>query len=81
MLEELNVLIAYRIKEVLQYHLNGKPEDFEAASQSVMDELSSMGANLQGIVATSSLSMETPLEREKLAKQLAAAFTDTVSED
>ena len=33
MLEQLNEVIAGRVKEVLQFHLKGTPEEFDAATE------------------------------------------------
>ena len=36
MFEELNTVIEKRVKEVLQFHLNGTTEEFDAAATAVM---------------------------------------------
>ena len=38
--EQLNNLIGSKVKEALKFHLQGTPEEFEAATEAVMDQLS-----------------------------------------
>ena len=70
MIEQLQNMIQVRVKEVLQYHLSGTPEEFDAASQAVMDELSFMGGNLQGLVNFTGADVTTNEGRLELADQL-----------
>ena len=70
MIEQLQDMIQTRVKEVLQYHLSGTPEEFDAASEAVMDELSFMGGNLQGLVSFTGADVTTTEGRVELADQL-----------
>jgi nanoRNase/pAp phosphatase (c-di-AMP/oligoRNAs hydrolase) len=70
MTEQLQEMIQARVKEVLQLHLNGTPEEFDAASGAVMDELSFMGGNLQGLVSFTSADITTDEGRTELTEQL-----------
>ncbi len=70
MIEQLQNMIQARVKEVLQYHLSGTPEEFDSASQAVMDELSFMGGNLQGLVNFTGSDVTTNEGRIELADQL-----------
>lgn len=73
MFEELNTLIEKRVKEVLQFHLNGSDEEFDAAASAVMSEFTAMGDSLSAIVfdAGGVQSLADPDGREELATQLA----------
>tara|TARA_R100000388_G_C7234764_1_gene157098 strand:- start:12 stop:260 length:249 start_codon:yes stop_codon:yes gene_type:complete len=78
MIEQLTNAISGRIKEVLQFHLNGTSEEFDAATTAVMTELSNMGGMAEGIAFTSGdLSMDKIKDRETLAKQLAMALGES----
>ena len=77
MLEQLNKVIAGRLKEVLQFHLKGTPEEFDAATGAVMTELSSMGGNLNEKFFAGNFSMHSMTDREELAKQLADALGES----
>ena len=46
MFEQLNTVIEKRVKEVLQFHLNGTTEEFDAAATAVMGEFAAMGDSL-----------------------------------
>tara|TARA_R100000388_G_C7135348_1_gene107402 strand:- start:213 stop:446 length:234 start_codon:yes stop_codon:yes gene_type:complete len=70
MLEQLEEIIRTRVKEVMQFHLSGSPEEFDAASQAVMNELSFMGGNVQGIVSFTGVDVTTDEGRTELTKQL-----------
>ena len=70
MFEELNTVIGKRVKEVLQFHLNGTPEEFEAATEAVMDRLSFLGANLQSLVNFTGTDITTLEGKTELADQL-----------
>lgn len=70
MTEQLQEMIQARVKEVLQLHLNGTPEEFDAASNAVMNELSFMGGNLQGLVSFTSADITTDEGRTELTEQL-----------
>ena len=74
MIEQLNKVIAERVLEVLQFHLKGTPEEFEAATGAVMSELSQMGGNLNEKFFAGGFTMESMTDREKLAKQLVLAL-------
>ena len=50
MFQELNSVIGKRVKEVLQFHLNGTSEEFDAAATAVMAEFTAMGDSLSAIV-------------------------------
>ena len=50
MFEQLNTVIEKRVKEVLQFHLNGTSEEFDAAATAVMSEFAAMGDSLSAIV-------------------------------
>ena len=73
MFEDLNTLIEKRVKEVLQFHLNGSDEEFDAAASAVMSEFTAMGDSLSAIVfdAGGVQSLADPDGREELATQLA----------
>ena len=77
MLEQLNEVIAGRVKEVLQFHLKGTPEEFDAATGAVMTELSSMGGNLNEKFFAGNFSMHSMTDREELAKQLSQALGES----
>ena len=82
MIEQLTSIISGRIKEVLQFHLNGTSEEFDAATSAVMTELTSMGGMAEGIAFTSGdLSMDNIKDREALAKQLALALGESTKWD
>ena len=68
--EQLNNLIGARVKEVLQYHLQGTPEEYEAATEAVLNELSFMGGNLQNIVSFTGVDVTTVEGKTELADQL-----------
>ena len=70
MIEQLRSMIQARVKEVLQLHLNGTPEEFDAASTAVMDELSFMGGNVQELVSFTSADVTTEEGRTELTEQL-----------
>jgi len=78
MFEELNTVIGKRVKEVLQFHLNGTPEEFDAAATAVMTEFVAMGESLSAIVSEAG-GLETLGDdegREKLAGELTDALSD-----
>ena len=50
MFEELNTVIGKRVKEVLQFHLKGTSEEFDAAATAVMSEFAAMGESLSAIL-------------------------------
>ena len=79
MFEELNTVIGKRVKEVLQFHLNGTQEEFDAAATAVMNEFTAMGDSLSAIVleAGGIQTLEDPEKRENLAETL----TNTLKED
>tara|TARA_A100001515_G_C4543430_1_gene200964 strand:+ start:487 stop:720 length:234 start_codon:yes stop_codon:yes gene_type:complete len=70
MIEQLQEIIQVRVREVLQLHLNGTPEEFNAASKAVMNELSSMGGSAQSLVDITSADVTTDDGRKELAEQL-----------
>ena len=78
MFEELNTLIEKRVKEVLQFHLNGSDEEFDAAASAVMGEFTAMGDSLSAIVfdAGGVQSLADPDGREELATQLTDVLSD-----
>ncbi len=77
MIEQLNEVIAGRVKEVLQFHLKGTPEVFEAASKAVMNELAAMGDALSGMVDMSNVDLNNADDREDLASQLTYALKES----
>ena len=77
MIEQLNKVITERVKEVLQFHLKGTPEEFEAATGAVMSELSQMGGDLNEKFFTGNFSMHSMTDREELAKQLSEALGES----
>lgn len=81
MIEELSKAITGRIKEVLEFHLNGTSAEFDEAASAVVSEFVSMGATagaLPGV--TANLSMELDNHREVLARQLNDALTNNAAE-
>ena len=78
MFEELNTVIGKRVKEVLQFHLNGTSEEFDAAATAVMTEFVAMGSSLSAIVSEAGgvQSLTNPDGRESLAAQLTDALND-----
>jgi hypothetical protein len=78
MFEELNTVIGKRVKEVLQFHLNGTSEEFDAAATAVMSEFVAMGESLQAIVSEAGgvQTLGNPEGREKLAGELTEALID-----
>jgi len=78
MFEELNNVIEKRVKEVMQFHLNGTEEEFSSAASAVMQELSAMGDSLSAIVSEAG-GLQTLAEdegREKLAGELTNALSE-----
>ena len=78
MFEELNTVIGKRVKEVLQFHLNGTPEEFDAAATAVMTEFVAMGDSLTAIVSEAGglQTLGNDEGREKLASDLTNALND-----
>tara|TARA_R100000030_G_C3225132_1_gene116914 strand:+ start:712 stop:951 length:240 start_codon:yes stop_codon:yes gene_type:complete len=78
MFEELNTVIGKRVKEVLQFHLNGTSEEFDAAATAVMEEFAAMGDSLSAIVheAGGIQTLGDPDGREKLAGELTEILND-----
>jgi len=78
MFEELNTVIEKRVKEVLQFHLNGTTEEFDAAATAVMGEFAAMGDSLSAIVfeAGGVQTLADPEGREELATELADVLSD-----
>ena len=77
MFEQLNTVIGKRIKEVLQFHLNGTQEEFDAASTAVMAELTAMGDSLEGIMSEANpSSLFDPEGRQELASQLTSVLDE-----
>ena len=78
MFEELNTVIGKRVKEVLQFHLNGTSEEFDAAATAVMVEFAAMGDSLSAIVfeAGGVEALGDPEGREKLADELTEVLND-----
>ncbi len=78
MFEELNTVIGKRVKEVLQFHLNGTSEEFDAAAAAVMTEFVAMGDSLSSIVfeAGGVQSLADSDGREELATQLTNVLND-----
>tara|TARA_R100000152_G_C6538321_1_gene17447 strand:+ start:69 stop:308 length:240 start_codon:yes stop_codon:yes gene_type:complete len=78
MFEELNTVIGKRVKEVLQFHLNGTPEEFDAAATAVMTEFVAMGDSLTAIVSEAGgmQAFSNNEGREKLASDLTSALND-----
>jgi hypothetical protein len=75
MIEELNKAIAGRIKEVLEFHLNGTPTEFDEAADAVVSEFVAMGAAASALPGvTADLSMELTNQREALTRQLTDAL-------
>ena len=72
MFEQLNTVIEKRVKEVLQFHLNGTTEEFDAAASAVMNEFVAMGDSLSAIVSEVGgvHALADPDGREELATQL-----------
>jgi len=79
MFEQLTEMIEKRVKEVLQFHLAGTSEEFDAAASAVMNEFAAMGDSLSAIVTEAGgvQSLADPEGREELATQL----TDVLSEN
>jgi hypothetical protein len=75
--EHMANAISTRVKEVLQFHLNGTPEEFEAASVAVMNELAAMGDALHGMVDISDVDLNDASDREGLAQQLTSALKES----
>lgn len=78
MFEQLNTIIEKRVKEVLQYHLNGTSEEFDAAATAVVNEFTAMGDSLTAIVNETGgiQTLADPNGREELATQLTDVLTD-----
>ena len=78
MFEELNTVIEKRVKEVLQFHLNGTTEEFDAAASAVMTEFAAMGDSLTAIVNETGgiQALADPEGREELATQLTDVLSD-----
>ena len=77
MFEQLNTVIEKRVKEVLQFHLNGTTEEFDAAATAVMSEFAAMGDSLTAIVNETGgiQALADPDGREELATQLTDVLT------
>ena len=78
MFEQLNTVIEKRVKEVLQFHLNGTQEEFDAAATAVMSEFVAMGDSLSAIVNETGgiQALADPEGREELATQLTDVLSD-----
>ena len=78
MFEQLNTVIEKRVKEVLQFHLNGTTEEFDAAATAVMSEFAAMGDSLSAIVSDAGgvHTLADPNGREELATQLTDVLND-----
>ena len=78
MFEQLNTVIEKRVKEVLQFHLNGTTEEFDAAATAVMSEFAAMGDSLTAIVNETGgiQALADPHGREELATQLTDVLND-----
>ena len=78
MFEQLNTVIEKRVKEVLQFHLNGTTEEFDAAASAVMTEFAAMGDSLTAIVNETGgiQALADPEGREELATQLTDVLSD-----
>lgn len=78
MFEQLNEVIGKRVKEVLQFHLAGTSEEFDAAATAVMTEFAAMGNSLTAIVneAGGIQTLADPEGRDELATQLTDVLTD-----
>tara|TARA_Y100000592_G_scaffold80291_1_gene126819 strand:- start:128 stop:367 length:240 start_codon:yes stop_codon:yes gene_type:complete len=78
MFEQLNTVIEKRVKEVLQFHLNGTTEEFDAAATAVMSEFVAMGESLTAIVheAGGIQALADPEGREGLTAQLTDVLSD-----
>ena len=74
--EELTNVISGRVKEVLQHHLNGTSEEFDAAANAVMKELSFMGGNLHNVVSFTGADITTDEGRTELASTLSELLKD-----
>mgnify|MGYP001453810204 CR=1 FL=1 len=74
--EQLNNMIGGRVKEVLQHHLNGTAEEFDAATRAVMNELAIMGGNLENLVTFNNSDVTTPEGRVELADELVKIFEE-----
>jgi nanoRNase/pAp phosphatase (c-di-AMP/oligoRNAs hydrolase) len=68
--DQLNNIIGARVREVLQYHLQGTPEEFDAATGAVLEELSFMGNNLQSLVSFTGVDVNTIEGKTELADRL-----------
>ena len=75
--EHMANAIGTRVKEVLQFHLNGTSEQFDAASKAVMNELAAMGDALSGMVDMSNVDLNDASDREGLAEQLTSALKES----
>tara|TARA_R100000231_G_scaffold113640_1_gene84430 strand:- start:2929 stop:3168 length:240 start_codon:yes stop_codon:yes gene_type:complete len=77
MFEDLNIVIEKRVKEVLQFHLNGTSEEFDAAATAVMNEFAAMGDSLNAIVSEAGgvQALANPEGRDELASQLTDVLT------
>ena len=78
MFEELNTVIEKRVKEVLQFQLNGTTEEFDAAATAGMGEFAAMGDSLSaiGFEAVGVQTLADPEGRQELATQLTDVLTD-----
>ena len=78
MIEQLNTVIGKSVKEVLQFHLTGTPEEFDAAAKAVMTEFVAMGDSLSAIVSEAGgiNALADPTGREALATQLTDALNN-----
>ena len=79
MFEQLNTVIEKRVKEVLQFHLNGTSEEFDAAATAVVSELTAMGDSLSDIVFESG--GMTSLTESGGREALVAQMTDVLNKN
>ena len=81
--QQMATAIGNRVKEVLQFHLNGTPEEFEAASKAVMNEFAAMGDALGAMVDIGGpdINLNNQSDRDGLAEQLTAALKESTDWD
>ena len=81
MIEELSKVITGRIKEVLEFHLNGTSAEFDEAANAVVSEFVAMGSAASALPGvTAGLSMELTNQRETLARQLTESLVGNTPE-
>jgi len=82
MLDGLNKIIGHRVREVLQSHFEGTPDDFDAAAVAILKELATVGGNLDKMLETGEgvnnlIGVGTEKSQQDLTEQLTRELTNS----